>query len=118
MTILTKLIDDNGVKIYYSVMDYLIKGSSVSSFKINNQHYYLFHPYQAVALQRLGATLEFYATNQTLYSQIPVVPKDITLIKIDTEPTISPEDKEKFEQFVGTLESILKKNSSKKKKPR
>ena len=106
MTILTKIIE--GEEIYNKVMQYLLEASSISVFNINNQKYYLFYPYQALALQRLGAKLEFYRTNRPLYREVPIVPENVNLeLSPKVKPGIIEEDKEKFEEFVNKLERAV-----------
>ena len=106
MTVLTKIV--NGKDIYTKVAYGEVDFGTISAFKINGEIYYLFYPYQAVALQRIGCELEFYETNMTLHRQIPILPKGIKAKKMESmTPEIAATDKEKFEDFVSNLERNL-----------
>lgn len=113
MTILTKIV--KGEDIYSKAAFGEVDFGTFSAFKIEDENYYLFYPYQAVALQRLGCELEFYETNTTLYRQFPVASKETKVKKMKgMGPTIAQEEKEKFEDFLSKLERMLRKKWLKK----
>ncbi|UCG95790.1 MAG: hypothetical protein JSV92_01935 [archaeon] len=103
MTILTK------VKGSESRLNKLLFGGNFgtfSEFSIDGESYYLFYPYQALALQKLGVELEFYKSSKPLYREFPFVPEGTIAGKAENlKPQV--EDSEIFDKYVEKLRSNL-----------
>lgn len=102
MTILTK------VKSNESKFNKLLFGGlgTFSEFRIEGENYYLFYPYQALALQKLGIELEFYKSSNTLYREFPFVAEDTTVSKMEKlKPQVN--DPDEFDKYVEKLRTKL-----------
>lgn len=106
MTILVKIKKNKDV--YAKAFFDLLSIGSISAFKIEGEHYDLLTPFQAAALQKLGVELEFYRSDRTLYSYIPIAPKGTKVTRIKEGLEACVDHPEYLEQFVAGLRKKLK----------